>query len=112
MMFDEKPSPRPLPARPFAPFQGEELGSRPHVAVLFRDQIGDFVVATPLLRGLRERYPDLVLDYFGGERTRELEEASRLVDARYSIYGPPDALARLPAYLAERRQAAGPYALA
>ncbi len=95
-----------------APYQGQPLGPRPHVAVLFRDQIGDFVVATPLLRGLRERYPDLVLDYFGGERTRELEEASRLIDARYSLYGVANALGRLPAYSEDRGASVGPYALA
>src|SRR5207245_1936176 len=94
------------------PYTGEDLGPRPHVAVLFCDHIGDFVVATPLMRGLRERYPDLVLDYFGGERTRELEEASRLIDARYSLFGPADALATLPEFLEVRRAAAGPYALA
>jgi len=80
--------------------------------VLFCDHIGDFVVATPLMRGLRERFPDLVLDYFGGEATRELEQASRLVDARYSLFGRPDALEALPAFLEERRAVAGPYALA
>jgi ADP-heptose:LPS heptosyltransferase len=94
------------------PYCGEPLGVRPHVAVIFRDQIGDFVVATPLMRGLHARYPDLVLDYFGGERTRELEEASRLIDARFSLYGSPAPLERLPGFLGERRAAAGPYALA
>jgi ADP-heptose:LPS heptosyltransferase len=80
--------------------------------VLVRDQIGDFSVATPLLRGLRERFPDLVLDYFGGDRTRELEEASPLVDARFALYGPAEPLRALPAFLAARRAGAGPYALA
>jgi ADP-heptose:LPS heptosyltransferase len=93
-------------------YDGEDLGPRPHIAVLFCDHIGDFVVATPLMRGLRERFPDLVLDYFGGEATRELEEASRLVDARYSLFGRPDAMDVLPSFLAERRAAAGSYALA
>lgn len=94
------------------PYRGEDLGPRPHVAVLFRDQIGDFLVATPLMRGLRERYPDMVLDYFGGERTRELEEASRLVDARYSLYGAEAGAPQLLTFLDARREAAGPYTLA
>jgi ADP-heptose:LPS heptosyltransferase len=64
------------------------------------------------MRGLRARFPDLVLDYFGGERTREMEEASRLIDARFSLYSAPDVLDHLPGFLAERRAAAGPYALA
>ena len=63
-----------MPASPL-PYDGEDLGPRPHVAVIFRDQIGDFLVATPLMRGLRERFPGIVLDYFGGDRTRELGEA-------------------------------------
>lgn len=103
-------------------YQGQPLGSKPHVLVVFRDQIGDFVVATPLLRGLRERYPDLILDYLGGERTRELEEASRLIDARFSLF-PSSPAKEEPApslleedslrrFLAQRREIAGPYALA
>src|SRR5206468_6489256 len=78
---------------------------------LFCDHIGDFVVATPLMRGLRERYPDLILDYFGGERTGELEAASALVDARFSLFGPIDATEGLPAFLEARRAEAGPYTL-
>jgi ADP-heptose:LPS heptosyltransferase len=94
------------------PYGGQHLGPRPHVAVLFRDQIGDFIVASPLLRGIRERFPDVTLDYFGGERTRELEEASPLVDARYSLYGPTGPMVELGDFLAARRAAAGPYVLA
>ena len=94
------------------PYGGEDLGPRPHVAVVFCDKVGALVVASPLLRGLRERYPDLILDYFGGERMRELEEASRLVDWRYSLFGPARALEDLPASLDERRKIAGDYALA
>jgi heptosyltransferase III len=94
------------------PYDGQDLGSRPHVAVIFSDQIGDFVVSTPLLRGLRERYPGIVLDYLGGEKTRPLEEASPLIDARFSLIGPPDSLAELPNFVAERVAIAGPYDLA
>lgn len=93
------------------PYWGEDLGPAPHVAVVFCDHIGDFVVATPLMRGLRERFPDLTLDYFGGEGTREIEEASPLIDARYSLFGNPRALQDLPRFAEERRAAAGPYVL-
>ena len=93
-------------------FVGQELRARPHVAVLFYDAIGDFVVATPLLRGLRARYPGCTIDYFGGERTRQLEEASPLVDGRFSIFGGADGLAALATYLARRRAEAGDYDLA
>jgi ADP-heptose:LPS heptosyltransferase len=80
--------------------------------VLFRDQIGDFLVATPLMRGLREQYPTIILDYFGGARTRELEEASRLIDARYGLFGEEASAPPLDAFLEERRRVAGPYDLA
>src|SRR5579871_1431904 len=93
------------------PYRGEHLGPHPHVAVVFRNQIGGFVVATPLLRGLRERFPDLTLDYVGGDPTIELEEASRLIDARVSLYGVPEGLARTCAFLDARRAARGPYVL-
>ncbi len=93
------------------PYNGEDLGPHPHVAVIFRDQIGDFLIATPLMRGLRERFPGLTLDYLGGDRTRELEEASRLVDSRYSLFGSAED-SGLASYLDMRRTAAGPYDLA
>lgn len=82
------------------------------MAVIYCDQAGAFTVATPLMRGLRERYPDIVLDYLGGEGVRDLEEASPLVDARYSLFGRPDSLERLPGFLARRQRQAGSYALA
>jgi ADP-heptose:LPS heptosyltransferase len=94
------------------PYAGEDLGPRPHVAVIFRDQIGDFLVATPLMRGLRERFPGLTLDYLGGERTREMEEASRLVDARFSLFGAENAELGVSAFLEARRRQHGDYALA
>jgi heptosyltransferase III len=93
-----------------APYSGEHLGARPHVAVIFRDQIGDFVVTTPLMRGFRERFPDLALDYFGGEHTRELEDASHLVDARVSLFG--GAQDEVEAFITRRVLEAGPYTLA
>ncbi|HLH20945.1 MAG TPA: glycosyltransferase family 9 protein [Chloroflexota bacterium] len=93
-------------------FTDQSLRPAPHLAVLFYDSIGDFVVATPLLRGLREKYPGCTVDYFGGERTRELEEASSLLDSRYSLFGAPGSLPGLPAYVAERVAVAGPYDLA
>ncbi|HZT08111.1 MAG TPA: glycosyltransferase family 9 protein [Chloroflexota bacterium] len=94
------------------PYDGQHLGDRPHVAVIFRDQIGDFLVATPLMRGFRERFPRLVLDYLGGERTRELEAASDLIDARYSLYGRESDLSALRRFLSARRDEAGGYDLA
>ncbi len=93
-------------------FADQPLRPRPHLAVLFLDQLGNFVVATPLLRGLKEIYPGATLDYFGGERTAELEAACPYVDARFSVYGVPGALRELPSFVAERERIAGPYDLA
>jgi heptosyltransferase III len=93
-------------------FTDQPLRPRPHLAVIFYDSIGDFVVATPLLRGLAEKYPGCTIDYLGGERTRELEEASPLLSARFSLFGAPGAFQRLPAQVAARVAAAGPYDLA
>jgi heptosyltransferase III len=92
-------------------FTDQALRPRPHLGVVFYDSIGDFVVATPLLRGLAEKYGDCVIDYFGGERTRELEEATPLVSDRFSLFGVPGAFRRLPDYIAARVSTAGPYDL-
>jgi heptosyltransferase-3 len=92
-------------------FTDQPLRPRPHLGVVFYDSIGDFVVATPLLRGLAEKYRDCVIDYFGGERTRELEEATPLVADRFSLFGAPGAFRRLPEYIAARASTAGPYDL-
>jgi len=93
-------------------FHDQPLRDNPHLAVLFADKLGGFVVATALLRGLHEKYPGATLDYFGGERTAELEDACSHIQSRFSLYGRPGALRDLPAYLAEREAAAGPYDLA
>ncbi|MBX6771204.1 MAG: glycosyltransferase family 9 protein [Chloroflexi bacterium] len=93
-------------------FADQPLRPHPHLAVLFQDKLGGFVVATPLLRGLKEKYPDAVLDYFGGERTAELEASCPYIDARYSLHGRPGALRDLADFAARREQAAGPYDLA
>ena len=93
-------------------FNDQSLCEEPHIAVLFYDAIGDFVVVTPLLRGLKEKYPHCIIDYFGGERTRDLEEASRFLDARFSVFGNPAIWQQLPAFVQARRLAAGDYDLA
>jgi heptosyltransferase-3 len=101
----------PLLNRPKS-YDGEDLGPKPHIAIIFgQEQIGDFVLATPLMRGLRDRYPNLQMDYLGGEGTRQIEQASSLVDARYSLFGPDEGLENLPAFIEQRVAEAGPYDL-
>lgn len=96
------------------PFADQPLGERPHIAVFSSDKVGNFVVITPLLRGLHQKYPDCVVDFFGGEITRDLEEACPYITARCSLYGGEHGafLERLSGFLLARREAAGPYDLA
>src|SRR6185295_6766654 len=94
-------------------FTDQPLGPRPHIAVFGSDKVGNFVLTTPLLRGLKEKYPDATLDFFGGATTRDLETACPNIDARFSLYGErEDYLSALNAFVAERRAHAGDYDLA
>lgn len=99
-------------------FDDQPLGERPHIAVFSSDKVGNFVVTTPLLRGLRAKYPGCAIDFFGGEITRDFEEACPYIDARCSLYGdvpgeaPGGFLERLSAFIAARREVAGRYDLA
>jgi len=94
-------------------FADQPLGARPHIAVLSSFKVGNFVVTTPLLRGLKEKYPDATLDFFGSEVTRDFETHCPWIDFRASLHGaasrPLEAFGRV---VAERKRAAGPYALA
>ena len=38
-------------------YAGEHLGDQPHVVVLGSCKVGNFVVSTPVLQGLRNRFP-------------------------------------------------------
>lgn len=70
-------------------YRGEELNPASRIAVVANDAIGNFVVGTPLLQMLRDRWQPSVLDYYGGSRTWELIEASDLVDVGYPLHGAP-----------------------
>lgn len=94
-------------------FSDQPLGPRPHIAVFGSDKVGNFVLTTPLLRGLKQKYPGATLDFFGGATTSDLEAACPYVDARFSLYGArADYLSALNAFVAERRAQAGDYDLA
>jgi heptosyltransferase-3 len=65
-------------------FRGQSLPPRPRLAVLASDKPGNFVIASTVLRGLRERFPGCTIHYFtDGVRSRELAEASPLIDAHW-----------------------------
>jgi heptosyltransferase III len=94
-------------------FTDQPLGKHPHLAVFGSDKVGNFVLTTPLLRGLKEKYPDATLDFFGGETTCDLEAGCPYIDARFSLYGErPEYLGELNAFVAARRAAGGDYDLA
>lgn len=57
------------------------------IAVVTNDALGNFVVATPLLQGLRAAHPSASLSYYGGERVQELASASDLVDLSVALHG-------------------------
>lgn len=92
-------------------FSDQPLPERPHIAVLFSDKIGGFIAATPLLRGLKAKYREAILDYFGGEVTRELEAGCPWIDSRFSLH-PGGGGTSLGVYISLRVGAQGPYDLA
>jgi ADP-heptose:LPS heptosyltransferase len=94
-------------------FTDQALGDTPHVAVLSSSKVGNFVVLTPLLRGLKEKYATCTLDFYGSEVTADFESHCPYIDARFSLYSPrDDYLGALAEFVGTRTQAAGAYDLA
>jgi len=67
-------------------YAGEELGPSPRIAVLGSTKLGNFIVTTPLLRGLKERWPDACVDFYGSPVNRAFEAACPWVDWRTDIF--------------------------
>ena len=94
-------------------FANQQLRPGPHIAVCGSDKVGNFVVTTPLLRGLKAKYPDAVVDFYGSSVTQTFEEKCPFLDAHFSLYGEhSDFLADLYRFVTARKQAAGEYDLA
>ena len=92
---------------------GEHLGSAPHIVVLGSCKVGNFVVSTPVLRGLRARFPDAVIGFIGSELTADFERALPSLDWRCSWDDPSAGSGlRLQQILAEQRRCHGPVQLA
>ena len=93
-------------------YEGQDLGPRPRIAVVGSDKLGNFIVTTPLLRGLRERFPDATIDFFGSPVNRAFEEACPWIDWRTDVF--PADTGRLPELASEAAARARPagYALA
>jgi ADP-heptose:LPS heptosyltransferase len=84
-------------------YAGEDLGGHPRIAILGSAKLGNFIVTTPLLRGLKERFPDSVVDFYGSPVNRAFEAACPWVDWRMDIFpAAPDRLASIAGALAER----------
>ena len=65
-------------------YAGEDLGAAPHIVVLGSCKVGNFVVSTPVLCGLRHRFPDAVIGFIGSDVTADFESALPQLDWRCS----------------------------
>ena len=65
-------------------YDGRHLGAAPHIAVLGSNKVGNFVVTIPLLKALKRKYPESVLDFWGSELTADFERAIPQLDWRCS----------------------------
>ena len=89
-------------------FTDQALGQTPHIAVLSSNKVGNFVVLTPLLRGLKEKYPTCTLDFFGSDVTADFEINCPHIDARFSLYSSrDDYLEALTNFVSTRAEEAG-----
>ena len=94
-------------------FCDQPLRKQPHIAVFSSSKVGNFVVITPLLRGLKAKYPDCTLDFFGSDITEDFESHCPYIDWRFSLYSDRlEFLEELAANIRQRRQQAGDYDLA
>ena len=94
-------------------YSGEHLGLAPHIVVIGSCKVGNFVVSTPVLRGLRARFPDAVIGFIGSDVTADFERALPSLDWRCSWDDTsPGSGLRLQQTLVEQRQRHGPVRLA
>ena len=93
-------------------FADQPLPPKPHIAVLSSNKVGNFVVITPLLRGLKEKYSDCILDFFGSETTKDFEVYCPYIDWRFSLHERhSNVLDALRKTILKRQEIAGDYAL-
>ena len=94
-------------------YGGEPLGASPHVVVLGSCKVGNFVVSTPVLRGLRQRFPDALIGFIGSDVTADFEKELPEVDWRCSWdKQSANAGLQLQQHLLAQRERHGPVALA
>jgi ADP-heptose:LPS heptosyltransferase len=80
-------------------YRGEELPPSARVALIENDALGNYVVSTPLIQMLRDRFPTGRLDLFAGSRTAELWEADARLDSGMALFGaePSETLSKVQA---------------
>lgn len=94
-------------------YGGQPLGPQPHIVILGSCKVGNFIVSTPVLRGLRLRFPDSVIGFIGSTVTSDLERAHPSIDWRISWDDPsPGSSLELLHRLERLRLTHGPVALA
>ncbi|MEM8676713.1 MAG: glycosyltransferase family 9 protein [Cyanobacteria bacterium P01_G01_bin.67] len=94
-------------------FQNQTLKNNPHIAIFSSRKVGNFVVITPLLRGLKEKYHNCTIDFFGSEITKDFEVHCPYIDWRFSLYTDrTDFLESIVKQIGIRRQLHGTYDLA
>ena len=56
-------------------YDGRDMGTSPHIAILGSCKLGNFIVTIPMLRLIRKKYPGAVVDFWGSEITKDFELA-------------------------------------
>lgn len=69
---------------PMKPDESCLPGANPHIVFLGSCKVGNFVVSTPSLKGMKARFPDAVIGFIGSDVTADLERAHPCVDWRLS----------------------------
>lgn len=94
-------------------YNGVELGAGSHIVVFGSCKVGNFVVSSPALYGLRNRFPSAVIGFIGSDVTVELESAHPCIDWRMSWDDPhPDALMHMAQRICSMRAQHGLVSLA
>jgi ADP-heptose:LPS heptosyltransferase len=93
-------------------FANQPLRPTPHIGVFSSTKVGNFVVTIPLLRGLKQKYPECVIDFFGSDITHDFEVNCPYIDTCFPLYTRrEDYLGSLTEFVNQRIQSAGSYDL-
>ena len=68
-------------------YQGQDIPDRGRIAVVSNDAIGNYVVITPLLELIRQKYPQADITYVSGTRTKELWDRDDRINAGFAMFG-------------------------